>query len=232
MAASKKQGGKAGQLSRRPKFHGRVVHTPPEAGEKIRDGDHLVISILELSFDNLPDSTRRNELLFTTRLSTKDEKGKWVSDGRTSGEILYVPDGSSLNVHDWVVYDGPVHRHLSLELEIVELENPQKKKKELTEAVSVLTESVGNLSIPIPDPVAAALEIVPAVYGAALAANGDDQVLKYFTSLYTEGLTETGAPPLVGGIHLFEKLGKPRGKKKEAPTYVTLKLRIQKVIAT
>ena len=229
MAASKNSDRKTDRDQRRPKFHGTVVHTPPESGAMIEDGHHVVASILELSFGNLPDTTKRNELLFNIRLSTKDDEGKWTSDSRTSGAFLYVSDGSSLNVHDWVVFDGPVRRHLSLEVEVTELENPQKKKKELTNMVEVLAESVANISLPIPDPVGAALEIVPAVYGAALAANSDDQVLKYLTSLYTEGLTSAGAPPLVEGIHLFEKQGAPRGKRKETPSFVTLKLRIQKV---
>ena len=218
MAANKNSDRKADRGRRRSKFHGTVVHTPPKSGAKLADGDHVVVSIQELSFGNLPDTTRRNELLFTINLSTQDDTGKWTTDSRTSGEFLYVSDGSSLNVHDWVVFDGPVQRHLSLEIEITELENPQKKKKELAGLVGVLAESVGNLPISIADPVGAVLEIVPAVYGAALAANGDDQVLKYFTSLYTEGLTSTGAPPLVAGIHLFEKKGAPRGKQKETPS--------------
>jgi len=214
----------------RPRFHGTVVHTAPQAGAKINDGDSVVVSILELSFGNLPDTTKLNELMFTVKLSTKDKKGKWITDSRTSGAFMYVPDGSSLNVHDWVVFDGPVRRHLSLEIEITELESPRKddkQRKELTETVGLLAESVGSLSNPILDPVGAAVEILGAAYGAARAINGHDQVLKYFTSLYTAELANDNTPALVEGVHVFEKQGRPRGKK-PAAIFATLKLRIRK----
>jgi hypothetical protein len=233
MAKGKSTARKSGRGDDRPKFHGTVVHMPPQGGAKIDDGDSVVVSILELSFGNLPDVTRLNELLFTIKLSTKDEKGNWFADSRTSGEFMHVPDGASLNVHDWVVFDGPVRRHLSLEIEITELESPRKddkQKKELTETVSMLAESVGNLSIPMLDPVGAAVEILGAAYGAARAINGHDQVLKYFASLYTAGLANDDTPPLVEGVHVFEKQGRRRGKK-PAATFATLKLRIRKAPA-
>ena len=230
MAGRKKEVRKADRGAGRPKFHGTVVHTPPEAGVKIEDGDEIVVSIQELSFGNLPDVGALNELLFTIALSTKDKKGNWATDSRTSGEFLYVPDGSSLNVHDWVVFDGPVRRHLSLEIEITELESPgkdDKQRKELTEIAGVLAESLGGLPVPVADPVGAAVKIVGAAYGAARAINGHDQVLKYFTSLYTAGLADDDTPPLVEGVHTFEKKSQKRGKKKAA-TLATLKLRIRK----
>jgi hypothetical protein len=222
-----------GKKETRPKFHGTVVHTPPEAGTKIENGDHIVVSIQELSFGNLPDTTNLNELLFTITLSTKDEKGNWTADSRTSGEFMYVPDGASLNVHDWVIFDDSVRRHLSLEVEITELESPKtdaKQKKELTEIAGVLAESLGGLPIPMADPVGAAVKIVAAAYGAARAINGHDQVLKYFTSLFTAELVDDDTPPLVEGIHVFEKMARRRGKKK-ATTFATLKLRIRKAQA-
>jgi hypothetical protein len=232
MATGKNPDRKAGRGDGRPKFHGTVTHTPPGSGATIQDGDHIVVSILELSFGDVPDPTRLNELLFTLKLSTKDPKGKWTADSRTSGEFLYVQDGSSLNVHDWVIFDGPVQRHLSLEVEITELESPKKgekkQTKELTDMVGLFAESVGNLSIPALDPVGAALEIAAAAYGAARVLNGHDQVLKYFTSLYTASLSGGGAPALVEGVHVIEKKGRPRGKKKDPPSFVTMKLCVRK----
>lgn len=225
MAASKKE--------TRPKFHGTVVHTPPDDGAKIEDGDHIVVSIQELSFGALPDTTKLNELLFTITLSTKDAKGNWAADSRTSGEFMYVPDGASLNVHDWVVFDGSVLRHLSLEVEVTELESPKadaKQKKELMEIAGVLAESFGGLPIPMADPVGATVKIVAAAYSAVRAINGHDQVLKYFTSLFTAGLVDDDTPPLVEGVHLFEKIARKQGKKK-ARTFATLKLRIRKAPA-
>jgi hypothetical protein len=146
---------------------------------------------------------------------------------------LYVADGTSLNVHDWVVFDGSVRRHLSLEVEITELESPRadgKQRKELTEIAGVLAESLGGLPIPMADPVGAAAKIVAAAYGAARAINGHDQVLKYFTSLFTTGLVDGDTPPLVEGVHLFEKIARQPGKKK-ATNFATLKLRIRKAPA-
>jgi hypothetical protein len=67
------------------------------------------------------------------------------------------------------------------------------------------------------------------VYGAVLAANGDDQVLKYFTSLHTTELAESGVPALIEGTHVFEK------RKVDSPPdsdpFVTLRLRIKRAKA-
>jgi hypothetical protein len=230
MAGSKKTSRKASTGRGRAKFHGRVEHTPPASGTSIKDGDPIVVSLLELSFGNLPDVTSSNELMFTISLATQDKKGEWAADTRSSGEFLYVPDGSSLNVQDWVVFDGPVRRHLSLEIEITELESletNQKKQKELNDLASVLAESLGGLPIPMADPVGAAVRIVGAAYGTARALNGRDQVLKYFTSLYTEELEGDDTPALIEGIHTFEKKAPRKGKKGEA-TFVTLKLRVRR----
>jgi hypothetical protein len=121
-----------------------------------------------------------------------------------------------------------VHRFLSLQLEITELENPRKKKNELSELVQGVLDSVAKVPLAVPDPATAVLELVPAVYRAALAANGDDQVLKYFASLFTKGLAARGAPGLTEGIHVFEKRGRPKGKDAAETSFVTLSLRVQR----
>jgi hypothetical protein len=129
-------------------------------------------------------------------------------------------------VDDWVVFDGKVRQHLSLQVEITELENARKKQKENVELVKTIAETFGKLPIPLPDPASAVLEIIPAVYGAVLAANADDQVLKYFTSLHAADQGEGGAPELVEGTHVFEK--RKLGSKPDSPPFVTLKLRIRR----
>ena len=50
-----------------------------------------------------------------------------------TGLFFHVRDGASIGVADWVVFDGPVRHHLSLRMEIVEVEHPNKKRKEIAD---------------------------------------------------------------------------------------------------
>jgi hypothetical protein len=213
------------EVAAKNKFHGRVDHTVEEPGSKINSGDHVVASIRELSFGKLPETFRLAELVFDMTLSTTNENGEPVHASHNSGVFFYVPNDASLNVRDWVVFDGIVRQHLSLRVEITEVENARKKQKEKADLAKVLADSVGKLPVSLPDPVGAILEIIPAVYGAVLAANGDDQVLKHFTSLHAGELAGSGAPELVEGTHVFRK------RKADSPPdgepFVTLKLRIR-----
>jgi len=227
---AKKTAKKAARATGKNKFHGRVDHMVENPGAKVDSGDHVVASVHELSFGKLPEINNQAELLFDIKLTTTNEDGKSVHASHNSGVFFYVPNNSSLNVNDWVVFDGFVRQHLSMQVEITEVENARKKQKANADLVNVLAESVGKLPVSIPNPVGAVLEIIPAVFGAVLAANADDQVLKYFTSLHTAKLATSGAPGLVEGMHVFEK------RKADSPAnsaaFVTLKLRVQRATAS
>jgi hypothetical protein len=208
------------------KFHGKIEHSVEEPGDKIKDDDHVVVSIRELSFGRLPESYGRAELMFDITLSTTSADGKPVHATHNSGVFFYVPHHATLNVDDWVVFDGKVRQHLSLQVEITELEDARKKQKENVELVKTIAEMFGKLPIPLPDPASAVLKIIPAVYGAVLAANADDQVLKYFTSLHAGEPGKDGPPELIEGTHVFEK--RKLGSKPGSTPFVTLKLRIRR----
>ena len=225
---ARKSAPRTGATSRKSKFHGVVVHTPPASGAKIASGDHVVVAVRELSFGALPEIGRNSELWFGIQLATTGKKGERVEVNHDTGVFFHVRDGSSLGVVDWVVFDGPVRQHLSLRLEIVEVENAARKRKESTAFARALVDSVGKPSPSIPDPIGAALGIFPRVFGAVVAANADDQVLKHFTSLRTAELAKGTTPPLVAGTHLFEKRRRATGGRKEGPALVTVKLRVQR----
>jgi len=227
---NKKKTKKTARATAKNKFHGRVDHRVEDPGAKINSGDHVVASIRELSFGKLPETDRLAELLFDIALSTTNDEGEPVHASHNSGIFFYVPNDSSLNVDDWVVFDGIVQHHLSLRVEITEVENARKKQQEKADLANVVAESVGKLPVSLPNPVSAILEIIPAVYGAVLAANADDQVLKYFTSLHTAKLAESGAPELIEGTHVFEK--RKADSPANAAAFVTLKLRVQRATAS
>jgi hypothetical protein len=198
------------------KFAGAVVMTPPGGGrtKAVASGTRIVASVAELSVAGLPESGKKSELQLDIQVRTTAGNGKAVSRSWSSGIYYYVPDDSSLGIVDAVIFDGLVHQHLSLDLSLVEREMPQIKLKEAAglaeaaaEAAAKLTAGSGALGT--------ALEAFPGVLGGILKLNGDDQVLKHTTSLFTKEVNRAADSPqyLVEGRYRFEKKRDPRAKK-------------------
>ncbi|MFQ5719851.1 MAG: hypothetical protein ACE5IK_09905, partial [Acidobacteriota bacterium] len=158
-------------------------------------------------------------------ISTSDERQKLVERRVSSGVYYYVPDNTDLNISNWVIYDGTIRQHLSVDLEITEIENARKNTKEHTELARALVEEVSRLPIPGLDPVNAVLGAFPVLLGAILRANADDQVLKYLMSLATKEVASGSRRTLRNGVYTLTK-HKPADPAQE---FVKLEMEVQTV---
>ncbi len=190
------------------KFAGRVVMTPPGGGKDaaLGNGTRVVVSVAELSVARLPEGGANSELQFEAIVRTTASNGKAVSATWSPGIYYYVPHGSRLNIADTVLFDGAVHQHLSFDLSIVEREMPQMNPSDaaaLAEAAAVAAAELTDAS----GPLGTALEAFPSILGGILKLNGDDQVLKHATSLFTRQVNKPEDTPhwLVEGQYRFEK---------------------------
>jgi hypothetical protein len=162
----------------------------PKDGPAIRSGSRVVVSLKEVSFGKLPELRRNAEIQVDAAVRTTARNGRQSEMRSSSGVIYYVRDGGSLGISDWVIFDREVHRHVSLEVEITEVENARKKATQTKDLVTALAQTAGRLSPDLPDPADAVLEMFPRIFGAVLRANADDQILRYMASFYTAEIAQ------------------------------------------
>jgi hypothetical protein len=235
---AKKTGRKSGKHKSKPasrrktngraKFAGVVELTAPTGGRSaaLANGSHIVVSLVELHVGRLPEDGARAELQFDAMLRTTTENGKSVSGSWSPGLFYYVPHGSRLNVADVVIFDGVVHQHLSFDLELVEREMPRMDRNDAAVLAEAAAAAAADL-VGASGPLGTAFDAFPRLLGGILKLNGDDQVLKYVTSLYTGnvGLPEDSSHYLIEGRYLIVK---KRSPEDEAAS-VTLVLDIRRV---
>lgn len=168
------------------KFAGAVTTVRPAGGREaaVASGTRVVVSIVEIVLGELPESGVRSEIQVDIGTRTTAQNGSAVGSTWSSGVLYYVKNGSRLNLDDVVLFDGVVHQHLSLDLQIVERESPRMGPdpaaalaESAAEAAAVLAGSAG--------PLADALELFPEMLGGILRLGGDDQVLRYAVSCFT-----------------------------------------------
>jgi hypothetical protein len=226
----KKQGARRRSTARGPaKFAGVVELHPPPGGkpDALGNGTRVVVSLAEVRVGRLPEDGSRSELQLDATIRTTSENGKAVAAIWSSGVIYYVRNDSRLNVEDVVVFDGPVHQHLSLDLLLIEREMPQSKVEDavgLAEAAATVAAELTGAS----GSIGTAIGAFPGVLGGILRLDGDDQVLRYSTSLFTR---EVSRPP-ESGRHLVEGVYRLSKRKKagDETDWVTVLLEVRRVV--
>ena len=186
------------------KFHGVIDVETPTEGEEIVDGARVLVAIRRIFFGDIPDPGGNNELslLVSAETDKSDEGSTEEAKGEFKVELFrYVKDNEPLNITDLVVFSGSVRRHLTLRCSIAELDaaSVEKTKQLITQAAGLGQNLVGEgLAKTI-------LGGAPALFGAILSFNEDDQVLVLNHSFYTASVSAGGARSLRAGVYTFKK---------------------------
>lgn len=172
----------------------------------IPSGTRIVVSVADVVLRELPESGARSEIQVDIGTRTTAQNGGAVGSTWSSGVLYYVERGSRLNLSDVVLFDGVVHQHLSLDIQIVERESPRMGPDNAAALAESAAEAAASLASAA-GPLADALELFPEMMGGILRLGGDDQVLHYAVSSFTrevERPTER-AGWLVEGTYRIEK---------------------------
>ncbi|MEM7243904.1 MAG: hypothetical protein AAF533_01095 [Acidobacteriota bacterium] len=192
--------------SQTAKFAGSIRVRQPSGSEELGSGTHVVVTLVKIAFGKLPEPGRRSELKVKLGVSTSDAKGKRIRRERDDGNFYYVVDNSALNLHGVVLYDGPVHQHLSFDTEVSEVEMPQIQGKDLSDLLKTSIGALGSAAS-VAGGAADILEAVPNIVGNISKLNGNDQVLKFATSLIASDVERhSDALPLKSGLYSFDKV--------------------------
>lgn len=188
----------------RAKFLGLIQVKTPQ-GKPIASGSRVMVSLRELSFRELPEWNSKAEVQFTAKLSSTLDfrKHEYLEATRSSGVFFYVPRSQAcLPIDSWVLFDGVVDRYLSLEVEITEVENARGKAADYGNLAAAAATAIGK--IPVANVASGMLEAFSSLFAAIINANADDQVMKYATSFFCDGIG--GAPRLVAGRYTVSKV--------------------------
>jgi hypothetical protein len=204
-----------------PKFAGIIEIEPPAKGKAVSSKSHVVLTLASVGFGKLPDLGRRSEMRLDVAVRTTNDKNKEASVSRSSDIYYYVLDDTRMNIFNMVLYDGPVHQHLTLEVEATEVEMPRMSASDVSAVLSSALGGVGEAA-GVSGGAESLLDAVPGVVGGLLKLNGDDQVLKFATSLFTSNVAlPPGGHGLKTGTYTFKKVEKAGGEP-----WATLKLHV------
>ncbi|HXV77323.1 MAG TPA: hypothetical protein VD788_13475 [Candidatus Polarisedimenticolaceae bacterium] len=194
------------------KFAGVVELTGPGDDDRaaIANGTRVVVSLVEVRVGRLPEQGARAELQLDSRVRTTTADGEALTVGWSPGLFYYVLPESRLNIDDTVIFDGEVYQHLSLDLELVERELPQFDPADAADLAAAAAAATAEL-VGASGRIGSALDAFPSILGGILKLNGDDQVLKYATSLYTRevNLAAGSGRRLLEGRYRIDKRRSP-----------------------
>ncbi|MCK4828027.1 hypothetical protein KA005_70510 [bacterium] len=171
------------------KFNGIIILDPP-TGEALGLSDEVLVTLNDIKFGPLPEhgsfftSTRpESEIILSIKVVNANEEGTSVDQKTNLGEIKYVADYDTLNIHHQVIFQGKLNSP-ALQFEIDILEADVKKSKDVKELVGKSLAAVATVPgiAPYKDMVSA----LPDLVNSVIALNVDDQVLNYKFSLFTK----------------------------------------------
>jgi len=204
-----------------------VIEIVAPSGSPLASGEHVVLTLTRLAFTELPDPGNRSEIKLEISVRTGSDTGDGAESvvSQESSIYYYVENHSALNVLGSVLYDGPVRRHLSIDVEVTEVETSRMSAGDVKDLLTASLTAVGQAA-GISGGAKAVADAIPSVVSSLMKLNGDDQVLKFAASLLTSDVSPAPTPTsgLRLGRYLFCKVREPGGEP-----LVTLELHVAKV---
>jgi hypothetical protein len=172
---------------------------PPAGGAAIASGAQVLVSLDRPVLRRVPEGMRSGEILLEIVLRTGTTGGGGRAVQRAFPVFLGVRPGEPLPIRDYVLFAGKVDHHLTLDIEITEVEAARRRITSLEDSGATLARAAGAFA-GFPGAGLNALRLIPQTYAALLRANADDPILGMHLSLFASDVGN----PTPGRLELRE----------------------------